>query len=56
MGQIYEVRCGDGLRFRDIDTKFHRDRFRHSKVNKGGGPGFTEIQSAWRLHKPILGK
>jgi hypothetical protein len=37
----------------DIHTKFHKDWFRHLKVNRGG---FTDIQSVWRLHKHTLGK
>jgi hypothetical protein len=37
MGGIYEVCCWDGFMFHDICTKFHKDRFRHSKVDLGGG-------------------
>jgi hypothetical protein len=36
MGGIYEVRHGDGLRGYDMHAKFHKDWFRHSKVNRGG--------------------
>jgi hypothetical protein len=35
MGSIYEVRCLNGLRRHDIHTKFHKVRFRHSKVEMG---------------------
>jgi hypothetical protein len=34
-GGIYEVRRWDGLRCHGIHTKFHKDWFRHSKVNRG---------------------
>jgi tRNA 2-selenouridine synthase SelU len=37
-----------GLRYHDIDTEFHKDGFRHSKVDGG----FTDIQTAWWSHKP----
>jgi hypothetical protein len=33
MGGIYKVHHWDGLRYRDIHTKFHADWFRHSNVN-----------------------
>jgi hypothetical protein len=33
MASIYEVRLSDGLRCHDVHTKFHKDWFRHSKVN-----------------------
>jgi hypothetical protein len=35
MGGIYEVRRLNGLRCRDIYTKFHRDWFRHLEVAEG---------------------
>jgi hypothetical protein len=35
MGGIHEVRRWDGLRCYDIHTKFNKNRFRHSKVNRG---------------------
>jgi hypothetical protein len=35
MGGIYEVHHGDGLRGHDIHTKFDKDWFKHSKVNRG---------------------
>jgi hypothetical protein len=35
-----------------IHNKCHKDWFRLSKVN--GGRGFTDTQTAWRSHKPIL--
>jgi hypothetical protein len=37
---IYEVRRWDGRRCHDIYTKFHKNCFRHSKVNRG----FTDTQ------------
>jgi hypothetical protein len=40
MGGIYDVRRWDELRCRDIHTKFHKDLFRHSKVDRGD----TQIQ------------
>jgi hypothetical protein len=36
MGGIYEVPRWDGLRWRDIDTKFHEGWFRNSEVNREG--------------------
>jgi hypothetical protein len=35
IGSIYEVRRLDGLKFQNIYIKFHKDRFRHSKVDEG---------------------
>jgi hypothetical protein len=35
MGRIYEVSLSDGLRGHDIHTKFHKNRFRYSKVVRG---------------------
>jgi hypothetical protein len=35
MGGIYEVRRWDGLRYRDMHTKFHKDWFRHSNLDRG---------------------
>jgi hypothetical protein len=35
MGEIYEVCCWDGLRCHDIHTKFHKDWFSHSEVDRG---------------------
>jgi hypothetical protein len=37
MGRIYEVCCWYGLRCHDMHTKFHKNWFRHSKVDGGGG-------------------
>jgi hypothetical protein len=37
MGWIYEVRRWDGLRCHVIHTKFHKQWFRHSNVDSGGG-------------------
>jgi hypothetical protein len=36
MGRIYEVRHWDWLRCRDIHSKFHKDWFRHSNVDRLG--------------------
>jgi hypothetical protein len=35
MGGIYEVYHWDGLRCHDIQTKFHKDWFRHSRIDNG---------------------
>jgi hypothetical protein len=35
MGGIYELFLGDELRCHDIYTEFHKDCFRHSKVDDG---------------------
>jgi hypothetical protein len=35
MGGIYDVRRSDGLSCHDKHTKFHKDWFRHSKVQRG---------------------
>jgi hypothetical protein len=51
MGRIYEVLCWDGLRWHDIDTKFHKDWFRHSKVDR---KGFIDTQTARWCHKPTF--
>jgi hypothetical protein len=37
MGGIFNSGRCDGLRCRNICTKFHIDSFRHSKVNRAGG-------------------
>jgi hypothetical protein len=36
MGGIYKVCHSDGLSCHDIHMKFHKDWFRHSKIDKGG--------------------
>jgi hypothetical protein len=54
MGWIYEVRHCDGLRCHDTHIKFHKDRIKHSNVNGGGES--SDTQTAWRSHKPTLGK
>jgi hypothetical protein len=33
----------------DSGAKFHKDWFRHSKVEKGD----TDAQTAWGSHKPV---
>jgi hypothetical protein len=53
VGGIFEVCCWDGLRCRDIHTRFHRNCFMHSEVNREGS---TDAQIAWRSHKPTLDK
>jgi hypothetical protein len=45
---IFLLRRWDGLRCRDIRTKFHKVWFRHSKVNGGG------TQTSTWSHKPTL--
>jgi hypothetical protein len=35
MGRTYEVCCWDWHRCHDTHTKFHKNLFRHSKVNRG---------------------
>jgi hypothetical protein len=47
----YAVGMGSGAMI--IHTKFHKDWFRHSKVNMGG---FADTQTAWKSHKLTLGK
>jgi hypothetical protein len=37
MRGIYELRRWDGLSCHDIHTKFHKDWFRHSNIDGGGG-------------------
>lgn len=45
LGGIYEVPHWDGFTCHDRPTKFHKDWFRHSQVDKG------PTQSAWRSRK-----
>jgi hypothetical protein len=35
-GEIYELRLSNEVRNHDIRSKFHKDWFRHSKVNRRG--------------------
>jgi hypothetical protein len=49
MGEIHEVCCWDGLRCHELHTQFHKDWFRHLKVDSGR---FTDTQTAWWSHKP----
>jgi hypothetical protein len=51
IGGIYEVRRWDGLRCHDLYTKFHKDSFSHSKVDKGD---YIDTQTEWWSHKPTL--
>jgi hypothetical protein len=51
MRGIYEVRRWDGPSFRYIHTKFHKDWFRQSKVNR---EGYSDTQTAWGYHKPTF--
>jgi hypothetical protein len=44
----YVVELGSGAMI--YNTKFHKDWFRHSKVN-GGREEFKETQTAWISHK-----
>jgi hypothetical protein len=50
MGGIYEVRRWDGVSCHDIYTNFHKDLFRHSKVDRGN------TQTTGRSHKPTSRK
>jgi hypothetical protein len=47
----YAVGLGSGAMI--VHTKFHKDWFVHSKVNRGE---FSDTQTAWRSHKPTLRK
>jgi hypothetical protein len=50
MGGIYEIRRWDGLRCHDINTKFHKDWFTHSKVDMGDiFPSPRRYSSVWAL-------
>jgi hypothetical protein len=42
MGGIYEIRRSDGLCCHDVYTKSHKDRFSHSKVDRG------DIKTRWQ--------
>jgi hypothetical protein len=46
MAGIYEARRWDGLRCRFVRIKVHKDRFRHSEVNWGGGGLETHWQQS----------
>jgi hypothetical protein len=50
MGGISEVRRRDGLRYHDIQIKFHKDCFSHSNVDSG----YTQTQTAWGSHMPTF--
>jgi hypothetical protein len=52
LGGIYEVSRCDGLRYCNIHTKFHKDWFRHSTGDRGGG--YTDTQTGCRSYKPTL--
>jgi hypothetical protein len=47
VGGIYEVHGWDGLRCRNIHTKFHKDWFRHLNID-------GDTQTARWSHKPTL--
>jgi hypothetical protein len=49
-GEIYEVCRWDGLRCHDIHTKFHKDWFRHSKIDRAD----TQTQTSWWSHEPFF--
>jgi hypothetical protein len=40
-GEIYDLCRCDGVRYHNIHTKFHKDRFRHSEINVCGRGEFT---------------
>jgi hypothetical protein len=46
MGGIYEARRSDGLRFHDIHTKFHKDRFGIQNLIEGE-KWYTDTQREW---------
>jgi hypothetical protein len=46
MGGIYQVRRSDALRCYEVHTKFHKNWFRHSKVDGGGGFRDTHTHTA----------
>jgi hypothetical protein len=48
---ILEVRRWDEFRCHNIHNKFHKDWFRHSKVNRRG---FSDTQAAWKSHNPTF--
>jgi hypothetical protein len=50
-GKDFYLSRWDGLRCRDICTKFHKDWFRHSQVNRGG---YTDTQRAKWSYKPTF--
>lgn len=45
MGINYEIHHYDGLRWYDIQTKFHDSRFGHSSNINGYNVGITEMAS-----------
>jgi hypothetical protein len=49
-GEIYEIRRFDGVRCHDMHTKFHKDWFRQSKVNKGETDKHTYTRARARTH------
>jgi hypothetical protein len=49
MGRINGILRWDGLRCRDVDTKFHKIWFKHSEVNSGWYTGRMEMSYAY-LH------
>jgi hypothetical protein len=48
----YNVEMGSGAIIY-AHTKYHKDWFSQSKVNKRG---YTDKQTGWRSHKPTLRK
>jgi hypothetical protein len=53
IGGICEVCRWNGLRYRVIHTRFNKDWFRHSKLNR---VGYTDTQIGWSSQKPTFGK
>jgi hypothetical protein len=45
MEEIYEAFCRDQFRCHDIHTKFHKDWFRHSKLDRGRPHARTHIHT-----------
>jgi hypothetical protein len=52
IGGIYEVRRSDWFRCHDVRTKFHKNWFRQSTVDRRDS--HTRTQKAWRCHKPTF--
>jgi hypothetical protein len=53
MAGIYELHLWDGLRWHDIHTKFHKNWFRHSNVDRGDTHTQTQRHKA-NLIRPLL--
>jgi hypothetical protein len=54
-GALVAVKPVNKVKIFSVPTKFHKYWLLHSKVN-GHTDTDTDTQSAWRLHKPALGR